>query len=329
MYRTEQVLEFATRLIYSLQIVPLYTGSLRGDRRLGFASINSRNAFFDGLAFYRLLVLKKHAQLFQSRTLCFWENKINEDCTQDQNSQVEDEVIVANPRQCDWVDILVHCECHLADKNLKGQASGANTVGQDLGRVAVQKGIASDVEGGIVQKQEHHGRVRRGLRPVVAVHGAGNGQGDIGHDHADKGRQPQRATADAVREQRTGQRAEEIPYRHAAVDARLLLRAGDADAVEDGAKVVRDDALAVPQGKHSDGDADCEPLAVAPRLERLRPGAHLDLTFVLESRQYLLDLQRNEFRSVVAVRMVLDEHLPRFFHSALGAQPARGFGHED
>lgn len=81
----------------------------------------------------------------------------------------------------------------------------------------------------------------------------------------------QRPSADFVHKQRRRDPDEKRPDRQAAVDERLLVRAADADRVEDAVQVVRHEAVAGALREERRQDDQQETLSVAGRLEQGLP----------------------------------------------------------
>ena len=89
--------------------------------------------------------------------------------------------------------------------------------------------------------------------------------------HAYAGREEEEATTPALDLERGEDSPAQVPNGQDTGDEQLDVRVGDADRVEDLAKVVRDETVARPLREPSNGDDDAHPPAVAGSLDERKP----------------------------------------------------------
>lgn len=163
---------------------------------------------------------------------------------------------------------------------------------------------------------------------MLRVHGARDGERDVGEHHAGERREPQRSAPPSIDEESAGDGAEEVPDLHAAVDAGLGVGAADADAGQDGREVVGDDALAVPEREQSYRNADPEALSVGGVFEELGPGVWFEEFGRVDCGGDLGHFEIHERVRGGFVGVVSTKYLFGLGASTFGVEPSWGLGDE-
>lgn len=165
------------------------------------------------------VILKDHRQLLETVSTSLREETPYQIQPETVQAEEEDVVVVPNRCQRNWVHPHVDDQCNLPDDVLDGETFRAHIEGHDLGGVRVQERVAGHVVHDVEEKQADDNAVAFTCSLLLVVYGAECDEGNEDQDHANVGRHPELAPADAIDNGGAGEGGDKVDDVETTVDA--------------------------------------------------------------------------------------------------------------
>ena len=179
---------------------------------------------------------------------------------------------------------------------------------------------------GVAHEEERNDSGTDVLCSGVGKAGAETHNDAHGEEHADGGDEPERSSSDTLTPDGGAGGEDQVPDLKTAVDQLGLDRLGDAERLEHGSEVVRDDTVSDPVGADSDGPCDGDTTSVGSVVEEIPVSLLGHLALFLDGSLDLLALQVDERVVFVSVGVSPGEDGAGLVETAFAHEPSGRLG---